>query len=108
MQFILFDPFKRRALRGYYACPLQDLSCNQVTMPKTPRKIRPSIKREKVSAFDYQNYNHRFSCDDCSHFDANLEKCTLGYPTEPHRKAQQAHEYMMSGTLAFCRSHEID
>lgn len=77
-------------------------------MSKTPRKIRPSIKREKVSAFDFQHYNHRFSCDDCSHFDSIKENCTLGYPTEPHRKAQQTHEFLLSGTMAFCRSHEID
>jgi len=91
-----------------YAWRRIDLSCNQVTMPKRERKIRPSIKREKVAAFDYQHYNHRFSCDDCSHFDSSAEKCTLGYPTQPHRKAQQTHEYLMSGTMAFCRSHEID
>jgi hypothetical protein len=77
-------------------------------MIKTPRKIRPSIKRDKVSAFDYQNYDHRFSCDDCTHFDAPNAACTLGYVATHHRKEQQTRDFELSGTLAFCRFHEVD
>ncbi len=75
---------------------------------KTPRRIRPSIKKDKVNAHDYQNYDHRFSCDDCSHFDSDNTRCTLGYISVHHRKAQQNIDFLMSGQLAFCRFHEID
>ena len=77
-------------------------------MAKTPPRIRPSIKKDKVSAFDYQNYDHRFSCDECSHFDSETQRCTLGYISIHHRKEQQTRDYNLSGSLAFCRFHEID
>ncbi|MBL7544366.1 MAG: hypothetical protein JNL11_11160 [Bdellovibrionaceae bacterium] len=77
-------------------------------MKISQKKIRPSIKRDRVSAFDYQHYDHRFSCEECTHFNHGQEQCTLGYVSSHHRKSQQAHDFELSGSLAFCRFHEID
>lgn len=76
--------------------------------PKTPPRLTASIKRDRVAAKDYLQYDLRVSCDDCSHFDSVKEQCTLGYQTAPHRKAEQARQYLLSGSLAFCRFIEID
>lgn len=74
----------------------------------TPRRINASIKRDHVSAADYLRYDHRWSCDECSHFDATTAKCTLGYETSHHRLEEQRRSFEVSGKIAFCRFHEID
>lgn len=49
-----------------------------------------------------------FACEDCSHFSAEKNFCTLGYNAENHKKAFLTHMYEVSGTMALCRFHEID
>jgi len=73
----------------------------------TPKRITPSIKKDVVNPTDYNRYEHRWSCDECTHFD-HKGACTLGYPSAPHRLEQQTKDYLMSGRIAFCRFHEID
>jgi hypothetical protein len=44
----------------------------------------------------------RFACDDCTHFDARRERCSLGYPAAPRRDALSATH------LELCKSYELD
>ncbi len=74
----------------------------------TPRRINASIKRDSVSAADYIAYDHRWSCDECTHFNHGAEQCTLGYETSHHRLKEQTRSFELSGRIAFCRFHEID
>jgi ribosomal protein L32 len=75
---------------------------------KHEKRIRPSIKRDRIQASDLLKYNPLFSCDNCSHFSHENELCTLGYNAEHHRLAEQMKTFNMSGTMAYCRFHEID
>jgi len=44
-----------------------------------------------------------FTCASCSHFDPEPTRCTLGYPTQPHR-SEDLHEREM---LSFCKHFEM-
>ena len=74
----------------------------------TVKRTKGSIKKDYVHPGDYNKYDSRWSCEDCSHFDAFSEACTLGYTSEFHRKSVQEASYALSGKIAFCRFHEID
>lgn len=73
-----------------------------------PKRTRPSIRKDAVNPADYLKYDFRSACEDCSHFNSLQGTCTLGYNTAPHRKAQQQHDYELTGTIAQCRFLEID
>jgi len=77
-------------------------------MPRREKKIPASIKRDVVNPSDYLRLNMPSSCEECSHFSPENESCTLGYPTAPHRRAEQQKSYGISGRIAICRFHEID
>lgn len=83
---------------------------NTRNIPKhnTQRRINQSIKRDVVNAHDYITFEHRWSCDECTHFNSVSETCTLGYETSHHRLAEQRRSFELSGRIAFCRFHEID
>ncbi len=72
------------------------------------KRIRASIKKDRVSPSDFLRYDFRSSCEDCSHFNSLKILCTLGYNTSPHLKAQQLYDYEVSGKIAQCRFLEID
>lgn len=76
--------------------------------PKSPRRLRPSLKKEYVDPAAYRAYKLPWSCDDCSHFERDNERCSLGYDTTYHRLAQQQSDYLLGGQYALCRSQEID
>jgi hypothetical protein len=44
----------------------------------------------------------RFACDDCAHFDAPAERCSLAYPAAPRRDALRPDEY-----VEFCKEYEL-
>lgn len=71
-------------------------------------RIAPAIKRDPVNPSDFLKYNAPFACEDCSHFDSDTESCTLGYNAANHRKSVLLRQYELSGSMAFCRFHEID
>ncbi|MGZ3769644.1 MAG: hypothetical protein ACXVCP_08595 [Bdellovibrio sp.] len=75
---------------------------------KSQPRIRPSIKKDTVNPSDFLNYDTRFSCEDCSHFDSDKVVCTIGYNPAHHLKEEQKHQYLLSGNMAFCRFLEID
>jgi len=74
----------------------------------TPKRMRPRIRFDAINPSDYLNFDFRFSCEDCSHFNSGAEECTLGYNSFWHRKAFQAQSYELSGKMALCRFLEID
>lgn len=75
---------------------------------KSQPRLRPSIKKDRVNPHDYLHYETRFSCEDCSHFDADKIECTIGYDPSHHLKAEQTHQFNLAGNMAFCRFLEID
>ncbi|MGZ3773200.1 MAG: hypothetical protein ACXVCY_02465 [Pseudobdellovibrionaceae bacterium] len=75
---------------------------------KSQPRLRPSIKKDTMNPSDYLKYETRFSCEDCSHFDGDKIVCTIGYNPAHHLKAEQTHQYLLAGNIAFCRFLEID
>ncbi len=78
------------------------------TTPPTPKRLRQTIRFDAMNPSDYLKYEFRFACEDCAHFDAVSEKCTLGYNSQWHRKDFQKKSYELSGKMALCRFLEID
>ena len=74
----------------------------------TPKRLGSSIRKDGINPAAYNRYHLPWACEDCSHFDRDQERCTLGYITAPHRRAQQAYDYALSGKVALCRFQEID
>lgn len=75
---------------------------------KSQPRIRPSIKKDAVNPSDFMKYDTRFACEDCSHFDSEKTVCTIGYNPNHHLQSTQTHQYLLSGSMAFCRFLEID
>ncbi|MBC7741527.1 MAG: hypothetical protein H7061_04990 [Bdellovibrionaceae bacterium] len=74
----------------------------------TPKRIGSSIKKDAIHPRDYNAYTLPYACEDCSHFKAENESCTLGLMTEPHLRRTQVRSYEISGKIALCRFQEID
>ncbi len=72
------------------------------------KRIGWSIKKDAINPADYNRYKLPFACEDCSHFKASNETCTLGMPTEFHLRRNQELSYNISGKVALCRLQEID
>lgn len=75
---------------------------------KSQPRLHASIKKDAVNPRDFMKYDTRFSCEDCSHFDGEKVLCTIGYNPQHHLQAQQNHQYLLAGNMAFCRFLEID
>ncbi len=75
---------------------------------KTPKRIQPSIRHDPVNPKDYNKYILPWACEDCTHYDASKEICTMGYYPKWHNKKYQEKTYDLSGTMALCRFQEID
>lgn len=75
---------------------------------KSPRRIRPSIRRDGVHPRDYINLKLMYACEDCSHFDSEKTQCTLGFNAQNHLKEHLEKMFELSGTMTLCRFHEID
>lgn len=73
----------------------------------TPKRIPPSIRFDVINPKDYLKYDMRMACEDCVHFNSETSQCTLGYPTQWHRKEFQKSSYELSGKMALCRFIEI-
>jgi hypothetical protein len=48
----------------------------------------------------------RFTCEHCSHFQAERERCTHGYPTEVHRAAHYEGASVET-ELVFCKDFDL-
>jgi hypothetical protein len=75
---------------------------------KTPPRLRPSIHHDAINPTDYMKYTLPWACEDCSHYSAGKDLCTLGFETKWHKKAEQQRSYELSGRVALCRFQEID
>lgn len=78
-----------------------------VARPYQPKRHRRSIKLDRVQATDLAHYDVRFFCDQCSHYSASTNVCTMGYVPQHTEKAQMA-LFNLTGMMAFCRFMEID
>lgn len=79
-----------------------------MSQPLKNTRLRKSIKLDKIDASDFNKYNIIYCCEQCTHFKALDESCTIGYKTEPHLKEEQLKRYNLVGAVAFCRFTEID
>lgn len=74
----------------------------------TTRPLRQSIKKDRIHPSDFLKYKIPFACEDCSHFKAEGQTCTIGFWTLNHLKERQVKKYLLSGEMAICRFMEID
>ncbi len=74
----------------------------------TTRRLRKSIKLDRVQAIDLLQRNMIYCCEQCSHYDPDNDLCTLGFQVALHKKAVQLHRFDLHGHMAFCRFTEID
>lgn len=74
----------------------------------TPKRIRRSVKLDRVSASDFLNYDLTYACEQCSHFSSVDSKCTLGFPAHLHVKEIQLQRFYSHSHMAFCRFLEVD
>jgi hypothetical protein len=54
-----------------------------------------------------RRYAFRFACDDCAHFDASMQRCSLGYPAVPRRDALEAATDSGDDGVELCKSFEL-
>lgn len=80
----------------------------QKSTRQSRKRIGSSIRKDAIHPADYMLYKLPYSCEDCSHFKASDESCTLGFPTESHLRRNQELSYNLSGKVALCRLQEID
>ncbi|MCB0412662.1 MAG: hypothetical protein KDD22_09060 [Bdellovibrionales bacterium] len=69
---------------------------------------RRSVIYDKVNPTDFLKLDITYACEQCSHFDTENERCTIGYDCSLHRRKAQLKMYELSGRMAFCRFCEID
>lgn len=75
--------------------------------PQRVRRLRPSIKLDRVNPFDLRVRGQIFACEQCSHYSQSGGVCTMGF--EPQFKFEkQMKLYELTGFMAFCRFQEID
>jgi len=74
----------------------------------TPKRIRRSIKMDRIDPADFMKYDFIYHCEQCSHYDHNSDTCSIGYNPELHKKAIQLKKYETTGHMALCRFIEID
>jgi hypothetical protein len=67
-----------------------------------------ALLRAQAAAFSF-----RFACEDCAHFNATAERCSLAYPAAPRRAALDATAATDAGgadgapTLVLCKTFEL-
>lgn len=74
----------------------------------TPKRVRRSIKLDRVQAADFNRLNMTFACEHCSYFAPQNKECMMGMPTSHHLLEQQLKTFNTTGHMAFCRFLEID
>lgn len=45
----------------------------------------------------------KYNCESCSHFDDQAERCSLGYPEQPHRQRR----LQLGQELLFCKEFDL-
>ncbi|HEX4923747.1 MAG TPA: hypothetical protein VFV50_06660, partial [Bdellovibrionales bacterium] len=67
-----------------------------------------SIFLDPVHPYDFLYRNVPFCCEQCSHFDPENKRCTIGYNAKNHLREKQLKAYELTGRMALCRTLEID
>lgn len=80
----------------------------KIPLKQSSARIRPSMKKDVISPRDFNAYKIPFACEDCSHFASETTRCTLGFNTANHLRANSLRSYELSGKIAQCRFLEID
>lgn len=80
----------------------------QPTKKQAFKSSRRSVIFDKIHPADYLGLDIIYACEQCSHFDSEGQRCTIGYEASLHLKAVQDKMYELSGRVAFCRFCEID
>ena len=57
-------------------------------------------------AVERAHYALRFTCEHCSHFQVERERCTHGYPTAVHR-AERYEQPAEDAELVFCKDFDL-
>jgi hypothetical protein len=70
--------------------------------------LKRGIIYDKVNPKDFSSVNFMYSCEQCSFFIPEGEKCNMGHNTKYHIKRNQLESYELSGRMCICRNHEID
>ncbi len=78
------------------------------TPKNTARKPRKSIKLDRVNPGDFLKQNMVYCCEQCSHYDIETDRCTLGYQASVHKRDLQLKRFYSTSHMAFCRFIEID
>jgi hypothetical protein len=71
-------------------------------------KPRRSLILDPIHPRDYQRMEIIHCCEQCSHFAARSQSCTIGYQAANHLRERQKKNYELYGRVAFCRFSEID
>jgi hypothetical protein len=64
------------------------------------QRCSPEFRAERV------RFALRFTCEHCSHFQAERERCAHGYPSEVHR-ASRYDEAGEETELVFCKDFDL-
>ena len=72
------------------------------------RSSKRGVIRDPINPGMFNSMNIMYCCEQCSHFDADNEFCTIGYDASKHLKRVQMHWYNLSGRMAACRFQEVD
>lgn len=85
------------------------MSGKEIKTPLVPAaaRIRRSIKLDRVNPYDLLHRGQIFACEQCSHFSATQDKCTMGFEAQ-FKHEKQMKRYNLTGFMAFCRFTEID
>ncbi len=83
------------------------MSTKEARKDERVRRLRPSMKLDRVNPYDLRIRGQIFACEQCSHYSPSNNACTMGF--EPQfRMAKQMKRYELTGFMAFCRFQEID
>lgn len=72
------------------------------------KSSRRGVIRDPINPGMFNSMNIMFCCEQCTHFDATNEYCTIGYDATKHLRRVQMHQYELSGRMAVCRFQEVD
>jgi hypothetical protein len=64
------------------------------------------LRQLSTSAFrdERVRFGLRFTCEHCTYFDVETQRCTHGYPNDEHREARYVEP---SASLLFCKEFEL-
>ena len=83
------------------------MSEKETQKPEQERRLRRSMRLDRVNPVDLRVRGQIFACEQCSHYSSTTTKCTMGFDAQ-FRFEKQMKLYELTGHMAFCRFQEID